>query len=229
MNINFNKAWVIAKINIKHSKLTYIITVVLVLAGCSTLIQDLIVPSNGIYVDMANYLYIAIILSAIFIPTINFRKIIHLNGKKLDFYWGALINYVILAAVVSLTNIILFLICKVLFGNQLSIANLVQVFGWFSHGVVIAFFQQFIFLLLTAIFIHTLTTMQTFWFGWVTDVVLTAIICVFTPIPPLRATLVWFFNMIIYNSNAFVQILSCLILSVTIYYLNLLVLRRKKI
>jgi hypothetical protein len=178
---------------------------------------------------MANYLYIAIILSAIFIPTINFRKIIHLNGKKLDFYWGALINYVILAAVVSLTNIILFLICKVLFGNQLSIANLVQVFGWFSHGVVIAFFQQFIFLLLTAIFIHTLTTMQTFWFGWVTDVVLTAIICVFTPIPPLRATLVWFFNMIIYNSNAFVQILSCLILSVTIYYLNLLVLRRKKI
>ncbi|MFA9380000.1 MAG: hypothetical protein ACERKO_02960 [Acetanaerobacterium sp.] len=229
MKINFNKAWVISKINFRHLKLTYIITAVLVLAGCSNLIQYRIVPTQGAYIDMANYLYAAVVLAAIFIPALNFRKIMHLNGKKIDFYWGALINYAILSAVVSFADIILFLISKAIFGSRFPVVNLVEIFGWLSHGVAAAFFQQFFFLLFTAVFIHTLTTMQTFWFGWVTDVLLIAIISVFIPIPPLRAALVWFFYMIIFNGNALVQILSCLILSAAIYSLDLLVLHRKKI
>jgi len=227
MKINLNKAWVIAKINFQHLKLTYIITAILVLAGCESLIEHCI-SSSGKYVAIGNYLYMAVILAAIFIPTLNFKRIMHLNGKKLDFYWGALINYAIISAVVSLTNIILFLMLRAFLGTQLSL-DLVQVFGWISHGVVIAFLQQFFFLLLAAIFIHTLTTMQTFWSGWVTDVVLVAIISVFTPIPTLRSALIWFFNMIIFNGNAFVQILSCAILSIAIYFLALLVLQQKKI
>lgn len=229
MNINFNKAWVIAKINFQHLKLAYIITAVTVIAGTSNLIQFLISSTNNKYTDSANYLYLAVILASIFIPALNFKKIMHLNGKKLDFYWGTLINYVIIAAVVSLANIALFLLCKSIFGHILIIWNTVGLFGWISHGVVIAFFQQFLFLLLSAVFIHTLTTIQTFWFGWVTDAVLTAIISVFTPIPVLRQALLWFFNMIIFNSNAFVQIISCLVLSAAIYALDLLVLQRKKI
>lgn len=185
--------------------------------------------SQNTYVDSANYLYLAVILASIFIPTLNFKKIMHLNGKKLDFYWGTLINYVIIAAVVSLANIVLFLLCKSLFGSRLIIWNTVVLFGWMSHGIVMAFFQQFFFLLLAAIFIHTLTTMQTFWFGWVADAVLAAIISVFTPIPVLRTALIWFFNMIIFNNNALLQIFVCLILSAVIYTLNLLALQRKKI
>jgi hypothetical protein len=229
MNINFKKAWVIAKINFSHLKLAYIITAVTVVAGTSNLIQFLISPTNNTYVDSANYLYLAIILAPVFIPALNFRKIMHLNGKKLDFYWGTLINYGIISAVVSLANIILFLICRSIFGSRLIIWNTVALFGWLDHSIVTAFFQQFFFLLLSAIVIHTLTTMQTFWFGWVTDAVLVAIISVFTPIPVLRGALIWFFNMIIFNSNVFVQILSCLILSAAVYSLDLLVLQRKKI
>ena len=110
MNINFKKSWVIAKINFRYSKLTYIITAVTVLAGTSNLIQYLVFhdQSSNRIVDSANYLYLALILAPIFIPALNFRKIMHLNGKKFDFYWGALINYGIIAAVVSLANIILF-------------------------------------------------------------------------------------------------------------------------
>ena len=231
MNINLKKAWVIAKINFRYSKLTYIITAITVLAGTSNLIQYLIFndQSQNTYVDSANYLYLAVILAPIFIPALNFRKIMHLNGKKLDFYWGALINYVIIAAVVSLSNIILFMLCKSILGSRLVIWNTVALFGWMSHGIVIAFLQQFFFLLLAAIFIHTLTTMQTFWFGWVTDAVFAAIISVFTPIPVLRNALIWFFNMIIFNGNALIQILSCVILSLAVYSLDMLVLQRKKI
>ena len=101
MKINLNKAWVIAKINFQHLKLTYIITAILVLAGCESLIEHCISSSDK-YVAIGNYLYI----------TLNFKRIMHLNGKKLDFHWGTLINSTIISAVVSLTNIILFLMLK---------------------------------------------------------------------------------------------------------------------
>jgi hypothetical protein len=229
MNINLKKAWVIAKINFSHLKLVYIITAVTVLAGTSNLIQFLVSPTNNKYIDTANYLYLAVILAPVFIPSLNFRKIMHLNGKKLDFYWGTLINYIIISAVVSLANIILFILCQSIFGSRLIIWNTVGLFGWMSHGIVMAFLQQFFFLLLSAIVIHTLTSMQTFWFGWVADAVLAAIISVFTPIPVLRNALIWFFNMIIFNRCAAVQIISCLVLSAVIYALYLPVLQRKKI
>lgn len=229
MNINFNKAWAVAKINFKNLKLVYIITAVTVIAGTSNLIQYLVNPSNNKYVDSANYLYLAVILASIFIPALNFRKIMHLNGKKLDFYWGTLINYVMISAVVSLANITLFLMCKSIFGTRLIIWNTVELFGWMRHGVAVAFLQQFFFLLLLAIVIHTLTSMQNFWFGWVTDIVLAAIISVFTPIPVLRNALIWIFNMIIFNRYAAVQIISCFVLSTVIYALYLSVLKREKI
>jgi hypothetical protein len=229
MKINFKKVWVIAKINFSHLKLAYIITVVTVLAGTSNLIQYLVSPINDLYVDSANYLYLTVILASIFIPALNFKKIMHLNGKKLDYYLGTLMNYIIIAAAVSLLNIVLYSLCQTIFGSRLIVMNTVQLFGWYDHGFAVAFFQQFFFLLLAAIFIHTLTMMQTFWFGWVTDLVLIAIISVFTPIPVLRSALVRFFSLIVYNSNAPVQIVSCLVLTAGIYALCLPVLQRKKI
>lgn len=231
MSINFKKAWVIAKINFSHLKLVYIVTAVTVLAGTSNLIQYLFFNdhSSNTYVDTANYLYLAVILAPIFIPALNFRKIMHLNGKKLDFYWGTLMNYVIIAAAVSLSNIILFMLCKSILGSRLIIWNTVALFGWMSHGIVIAFFQQFLFLLLLAVSIHTLTTFQTFWVGWAADIVIAAIISVFTPIPILRSALVCFFNLIIFNANVAVQMISCLVLAFLFYAAGLLALRRKKI
>ncbi|HEX2938482.1 MAG TPA: hypothetical protein VHO66_06125 [Ruminiclostridium sp.] len=229
MKINFNKSWVIAKINFRHLKLAYIITILTVLSGISNLIQYLFIPSNNKYVDSANYLYMLVILAPIFVPALNFRKIMHLNGKKLDFYWGSLINYCIIAAVVSFLNIVLYLQCKAIFGPNLTVWNLVSLFGWMRHGVAAAFFQQFAFLILAAIAIHTLVSIQTFWFGWAADAILAAVISVFIPIPVLRQSLLWFFNLIIFNDNAFLQIIVCLLLAAVIYSLYLPALQRKKI
>lgn len=229
MSSSFNKAWAIAKINFRHLKLAYVITAVLVLAGCSNFIQDFsVAPPNG-YADLANYFCAAGILAAVFIPAINFQKIMHLGAKKIDFYWGALLNYGIFSAAASCANIVLFLLEKTVIGSRFTILNLVGVFGWISHGLVLAFFQEFFFLLLVTAFIHTLTTVQTFWVGWVADIVIAAIISVFTPIPILRSALVWFFNLIIFNANAAVQMISCLVLAFLFYAAGLFALRRKKI
>lgn len=230
MNVNFKKAWAISKINFRHLRSTNIITGCLLLVGITNLI--LIVAqvnvSSGI-VDPGNYAYAAAIFAPIFIPAVNFKKIMHLNGKKVDFYWGALFNYIIIAAAVSLVDILLYVFTKNTFSAYGSDLNLVQAFGWFSHGIVVAFFQQFFFILVFEIFINTLTALQTFRFGWITDVALVAVISVFTPIPVLRSALVWFFSMIIFNPLVIVQIISCIVLSAALYALYLLILKMQRV
>ena len=234
-----NKSFTAAKINFKNIKLAYIITAVII--GV-VLIQDIVFTvllrfgielggEDNMTVGFGNYLYLIILLGAVFIPTLNFRKIMNLGGKRKDFFWGCAANYIIMAAVISLAGIILhytydkYMIDFLYRGGTL---NVLYWFGWVDNGPVLAFFQQFAFLFLVATVIHTLTAMQDKWYGWITDIVIIAIISVFTPIAPLRAALIWFFYMIIF-SNAFVQIASCLILGSAVYALNKIILARKAI
>ena len=91
----------------------------------------------------------------------------------------------------------------------------------------IAGVQQLFFLLLVMVFLHVLLSMQNRWYGWLTDVALVAVICIFTPIAPLRAVLSGFFQLIMINSNALVHIGICLLLSAGFSLVGLAVLKRK--
>ena len=84
-----------------------------------------------------------------------------------------------------------------------------------------------LFLLLLMVFLHVLLSMQAHWYGWLTDAILVVIICVFTPIAPLRAVLAGFFQIIMFNSNAPVHICICLLLSAALSFIGLTVLKRK--
>ncbi|MDR1566274.1 MAG: ATP-binding cassette domain-containing protein [Treponema sp.] len=66
-------------------------------------------------------------------------------------------------------------------------------------------------------------------FGWAADGLIVAVIAVFTPIEPLRRAEAAFFHTILFQPNAFLQIVSCLALAVIIYLLNKPVLNHKKI
>lgn len=232
-----NKSLVVAKTNFRNLKLAYIITAIVI--GC-LFIQDIvyiILALFNIYpgassstVGMGNYLYLLILLSAIFIPSLNFRKVMNLGGKRNDFFAGCLINYVIISAAVSLASIIFYYTYESFIMTYYDdwTLNVLYWFGWIKNGPVIAFFQQFAFLFLVASVVHTLTAAQDKWYGWVADLLIVAIISVFTPIAALREALIWFFNMIIFTT-APVQIFSCLILAVAIYALNKLILARKVI
>ena len=136
-----------------------------------------------------------------------------------------------MAAVVSLIGIIFYYTYEqFIFSNYYEggfTLNPIYWFGWINNGPVIAFFQQFAFLLFFAVFIHTLTAIQDKWYGWATDIIIIAIISVFTPIAPLREKLIWFFTLIIFSSNALLQIIACLILSAAVYPLNKIIFARK--
>lgn len=231
--------WMISKVNLKNIKAPYVITgVVFLLMLAQDVIKTIIAMTAGmdmsddITISIGNMLWLLIPLAAIFIATKNFYRIMNLGGKRKNYFWGSFITYVILAGAVSFANTLIYYTYDriiINMGYYGGVENLLEVFGWYAHGPIIAFLQQFAFLLLFAVFTHTLTAMQDKWYGWVTDIVIIAIISVFTPIAPLRAMEVKFFNLIIFQPNAFLQMIACLLLAALIYAISLPVFNRKSI
>lgn len=248
------QTWTIAKMNLKNIKVPYFVTgLVFATIFVQSIIYLIIANATGnsgqqLNISSGNYFWLVIIMAAIFIPAKNFRRIVNLGGKRNGFFWGSMTTYVALAGAVSIINTIFyytferylistgyyvsfeaFMQNTALMDNYYVSVNLIELFGWSSNGMLFAFIQQFAFLLLLAAVVHTLTAMQDKWYGWVTDVLIAAILATFIPISVLRPTLLAFFNLIIFNSNAFLQILSCLILSIVIYTLSKPIFSRKAI
>lgn len=174
----------IVKRLLASNKISFIITAVVVL--CATTSGDSAVAlSNG------NYTWLLAVLTPFFFVFYDFKKLIHLGASKKDFYFGALFSYVGLALLISLLNTGIHLLIDPLNHTQ-TVINLMDVCGWMENNVFFAFIQQAMFLLLSMVFLHVLLSMQPHWYGWLTDIILVAIICTFTPIAPLRGLLAGF-------------------------------------
>ena len=227
----------IAKLNFKNLKVPYLVTGIIVLLMLAQTIVDMLIINNNLEISVGCYLWLLPIMAAIFIPAKNFRRIVNLGGKRWNFFWGSLMAYAILACVISFVNVLFNFAFDPLIETSGSfdpvflggIANLIEVFGWTRYGPVVAFFQQFAFLFLFSVFVHTLTAAQGKWYGWTADVLIVAIISVFTPIKPLREAEAWFFNLILFHSNALLQITACMVLAMGIYALNKPIFARKAI
>jgi len=249
-----NKIWAIAKINLKNIKTPYFVTgLIFAIIFVQSIIYVIIATAGGsvgdqLQISSGNYLWLLVIMAAIFIPTKNFRRIANLGGKREHFFWGSLACYAVLAGAVSIINTVFFHTYErflintghyigfetfmqntALMEDYYVTVSVTEVFGWIGNGVVIGLLQQLAFLFLVAVVVHTLTAMQDKWYGWAVDVVIAAILAVFIPIAPLRAWLLKFFDLIIFNTNPFMQITVCMILAVAVYMLNKPILARKTI
>ncbi len=90
-------ALAVAKLNFKKVKLSYVIFIsAIFLQIISYVINDLLgtTDKGQFYLSFGFYSYIIILMSAVLIPARNFRKIMNLNVKKLDYMRGILINYI---------------------------------------------------------------------------------------------------------------------------------------
>jgi hypothetical protein len=234
----FKKSFAIAKLNLRNCKAAWIATGIVFFVIFGQTVVHLILGKNGL--DMSfqselgsgNFLYLLALLCAILIPAKNFRRLVNLGGRRKDFFWGSLCTYVLLAAGLSLANMVIYYAfdLPVLRMNLIQdMSNLLDVWGWSGQGAVIAFLRQFAFLLFGMVFFHTLTSLHEWWIGWALDALIVALISVFTPIEPLRNAEYAFFRAILFQPGAFPQILTCLALSAGIYALNRPILSRKKI
>lgn len=207
----------IVKRLLASNKISFILTALVVL--CATSSGD-VVLSNG------NYTWLLAILTPFFFVFYDFTKLMHLGASKKDYFFGCLISYGFLAFCISLVNTVIHLLIDPVYSAQ-TVINMMDVCKWTENGMIVAGLQQMFFLLLVMVFLHVLLSMQPHWYGWLTDAVFVAMICIFTPIAPLRAVLAGFFQMIMFNSDAVLHICICLLLSAAISLGGLVVLKRK--
>lgn len=207
----------IVKRLLASNKISFIITALVVLCATSS---GNVVLSNG------NYTWLLAVLTPFFFVFYDFTKLMHLGASKKDYFFGCLISYGFLAFGISLVNTAIHLLIDPAYSAQ-TVINMMDVCKWTENMIIIAGLQQIFFLMLVMIFLHVLLSMQNYWYGWLTDALLAAMICIFTPIAPLRAILVGFFQMIMFNSNAVLHMGICLLLSVVLSLGGLVVLKRK--
>ena len=179
-----------------------------------------VVLSNG------NYTWLLAAMTPFFFVFYDYTKLMHLGASKRDYFIGCLISYGILALGISLINTLIHLLIDPVYPAQ-AVINLMDVCNWTENGIFIAGVQQMFFLLFVMVFLHVLLSMQPHWYGWLTDAILVAIICIFTPIAPLRSILAGFFQIVMLNGNAVLHIGICLLLSAALSFAGLLVLKRK--
>ena len=209
----------IVKRLLASNQISFILTAVVALCA-TTSVDSAVALSNG------NYTWLLAGLTPFFFVFYDFKKLMYLGANKRDFYLEALISYGAIALLISLVNTGVHLLIDPLNHTQ-TVINLMDVCGWTGNPTVVAFLQQTVFLFLVMVFLHVLLSMQPHWYGWITDIVLVAIICIFTPIAPLRAILAGFFKIIMLNSNPLIHIGVCLGLSAGLAAIGLAVLKRK--
>lgn len=199
------------------NKISYIVTALVVVCAISS---GETVLSNG------NYTWLLAVFAPFFFVFYDFSRLMHLGASKRDYFLGSLISYGLLAFGISLLSTLIHLVIDPAYQAK-TVINMMDVCRWTENGIVAAGLQQMCFLFLVMVFLHVLLSMQPHWYGWLTDAVLAAIICIFTPIAPLRAVLGEFFSLIMFNPNAVLHIGICLLLSAALSFAGLAVLRRK--
>ena len=206
--------YAVVKRLLASNKISFIITALVVL--CATSSGD-VVLSNG------NYSWLLAVFTPFFFVFYDFTRLMHLGTSKKDYFSGCLISYVFLAFCISVVNTIIHLL---IYPAQ-TVINLMDVCQWTKNGILVAGLQQMFFLLLVMVFLHVLLTMQPYWYGWLADAVLVAMICIFTPFASLRNVLAGFFRLIMLNGNAILHIGICLLLTAALSFGGLAVLKRK--
>ncbi|MCL2111060.1 MAG: hypothetical protein FWH32_02170 [Clostridiales bacterium] len=233
-----NSVRTVIKLNLRHITGAYIATI----AGIAVLASSYIINhfhalqgeymGGNIGVSIGWALWCLPVAAAIAIPARHFRRIASLGGKRDSFNKGSLLTYVILAAAASLVGTIVYYIEGAYVSASALYAGVYTVpvsFGWYLHGPIGIFFQQFAFLFLTALFIHAFVAMQGKWYGWAMTVGLIAVVSVFLPIATLRELVVGYFYIIIYNPITILQIAACIAIGLLFYALSKVVFARKAI
>lgn len=199
------------------NKISFILTALVVLSATTSGDTAL---SNG------NYTWLLAVLTPFFFVFYDFSKLICLGANKKDYFLGILMSYSLLALFISLINTAVHVLIDPVYPAQ-TVINMMALCGWTQNGIFAAMLQQTCFLLLVMIFIHVLLSMQPHWYGWLTDALLAAVICIFTPFAPLRAVLADFFQLIMFNSHTVPHMIICLFLSALLASVGLIVLKRK--
>lgn len=176
-----------------------------------------------------NAWYPLLIVAPVLVATRHITKVMHLNAAKEDFLAGAVLLYALLAASVSAANHAFHYSLDQSWSQTFQVVNLAETFGWTSNGPLISFLQQFAFLLLLALGVHCLASMQRSWVGWSVGPLLIALCSASLVLEPLVSARTWVAGFLVFHPSAAVQVSSCLIAVAVLYGISLAALRRREL
>ncbi|MDR0396913.1 MAG: hypothetical protein LBH66_06390 [Oscillospiraceae bacterium] len=213
-----------AKILSRQIKPAYFTGILVGLMLLSMYIVAVSLPDNQTgLLSLADVGALTLIVAAIVIPSKCLRRLINLGGKREDFWRGSALVYAVISVCVALLSVLFYYTVDdwmLANGKVVERLSIIEAFGFTRNGAAAAFLRQVAVWFFFAMFVHTLTLLQDCWIGWAIDVLIVAIISVFTPIAPLRAFEAWFWRMVIFQPNAFAHILTCLALGLGLFALN---------
>jgi len=224
--------WSIAKLQLGNIRVAYLVAGICAGVMLLQTIVAVVLLQFGIdmsggggneNISVAWYAWLLLLVGGIVMARGNFARILNLGAKRGAYFWGSLWTYIVLSGAASLVvTAFSYLVDRPLtaWGQIGYFWAAPDIFGWSAHGPVVAFLQQWAFLLLLAVVVHTLTASLDKWYGWVAAATIITIISVFTPIAPLRHAEAAFFYLILFHPSAWAQIGACLVLAAGIYALN---------
>lgn len=176
-----------------------------------------------------NAFYVLLFIGPAVVAARHLTKVMHLNAAKESYLGGAVLLYGLLAVGVSAANHAVYYTLDQSWAQTFQVVNLAAVLGWTSNGALVGFVQQFAFLFVVAVAVHTLASLQRTWLGWSIDLVLIGVFSVSLVMEPLVSMRVWLFDMVAMHTSPLIQVGSCLVAAVLLCGAALFVLRRKEL
>ena len=174
----FNKIWAVAKQNLKYgTRKVYVISFLLFALVLIYNICNWPNSFNKNITSAACFLFVVPLLAPIVIASTNYTSIMNMGVSKKLYAKACLLDYLLLAALVSLANTLFYFILDKPNDKVLThIYNFIFIYGW--DNVFIAFICQLLLIFAIEIVVHTITAMQRKWYGILVDIGIVAL-CLF--------------------------------------------------
>ena len=230
-----NRQWTVARLCAVNLRSAWMTTLTIVMVVTVPSIIQIVQAgpdeyfANSYLLSSGNAWYPLLVVAPAIVATRHIAKVMHLNAAKEVFLGGAVILYALLALAVSATNLGFYHVLDRSWAQTFQVVNVADVVGWTNHGVLVAFVQQAVFLLLVGIAVHCLVSLHGSWTGWLIDLALLALISASFVVEPLISVRGWIVELLVVHPVAIVQIVSCVIAAMALYAISLTTLRRQEL
>lgn len=197
------KSLVLLKASLLHMRIDILAVLsVVVINLLVSIIINLSVPgNNNIQVSVGNLLAILLIVAAVNLPTVFFKKIVNLGATRQQYYTGLIVIHIFWSALFAVLNIAWLKLETGFLREYIATFNILEIFHWDQFNVFGMFLYQFGAYMLLVSILNLLFSCWKHVLGWVFWALLIAAIPIGTSIASLRAKVADGFLALLFNDS----------------------------
>lgn len=197
------KSLVLLKASLLHMRIDILAVLsVVVINLLVSIIINLSVPgNNNIQVSVGNLLAILLIVAAINLPTVFFKKIVNLGATRRQYYTGLIVTHIFWSALFAVLNIAWLKLETGFLREYIATFNILEIFHWDQFNVFGMFLYQFGTYMLLVSILNLLFSCWKHVLGWVFWALLIAAIPIGTSIASLRSKVADGFQALLFNDS----------------------------